>query len=342
MSQTRSPEFGHKERPFLSIVVPFFNEEESVVPLYRKIREACTQLAATTEMIFVDDGSTDRTFVALEALHDRDPAVRVVRFRRNYGQSAAMAAGFRAARGRIVISMDGDLQNDPADIPRLLAKLDEGYDVVCGWRRDRKDKLASRRIPSIVANWLIGKLTGVVIRDSGCALKAYRHHVIKRMALYAELHRFIPALSTLAGSRIAELVVRHHPRRFGRSKYGISRVWRVVLDLFLIKMLIGFSSQPLLWFGLLSVPVLALGMLFLLLTAWAGHPSGVVLPTLTFLCLALAGHLQMVGVLAEMVLYTGDFRTDRMIMWLAQRAPNSIKSCLSIAGGPDDSLDNSG
>lgn len=293
-------------------MIPVYNEEENVLLLYQKVREACRRLNRPYEVILVDDGSRDRTFETLELIHKQDGRVRVVRFRKNYGQTAAMMAGFRMARGHVVISMDGDLQNDPADIPRLLDKLEKGYDVVCGWRKARKDKLISRRIPSIVANWLIGKITGVPIHDNGCSLKAYRAEVIKRVVLYSELHRFIPAMSTLTGARIAEIVVDHHPRRFGKSKYGISRAWRVFLDLFLIKMLTGFSAKPALWFVMLSLPAMLLGA-GCLVGFIVGGRSGVVLPTLSFLGFSLAGHLFMMGILGEMVLETGDFRPDRML-----------------------------
>jgi glycosyltransferase involved in cell wall biosynthesis len=299
-------------RPAMSIVVPVYNEAESVLPLFQRIENACKPLDKPYEIIFVDDGSGDRTFDILERVHQQDSRVKVIRFRKNFGQTAAMAAGFQYARGDIIISMDGDLQNDPADIPRLLAKLAEGYDVACGWRKDRKDKLISRKIPSRIANWLIGKITGVPIHDNGCSLKAYRAKVIKRVALYAELHRFIPAMSTLTGARIAEIVVRHHARQFGKSKYGISRAWRVFLDLFVVKMLTGFAARPILWFGTLSLPALFLGMACLLGLLIPGV-SGVVLTSVTFLCFSLAGHLLAMGILGEMVLRTGDFRPERTL-----------------------------
>ena len=301
-----------KDSPALSIVVPIYNEEESVLFLYQKIRSACDALGRRYEMIFVDDGSCDWTFRVLEEVHRQDGRVKVVRFRKNYGQTAAMAAGFRAARGKVVVSMDGDLQNDPADIPRLLAKLEEGYDVVCGWRKNRKDNLFSRKIPSVIANWLIGKITGVPIHDNGCSLKAYRSEVIKRVALYSELHRFIPAMATLAGARIAEIVVRHHHRRFGKSKYGLTRVWRVILDLFLIKMLSSFAARPALWFGTLTLPAFCLGSVCLVSVLLPGV-AGVVLPTLAFLCFSLAGHFLAMGILGEMVLRTGDFHPEEML-----------------------------
>ncbi len=314
-----------RERLALSIVVPIFNEEESVFPLYRAIRAVCESLNRPFEIIFVDDGSQDQSFRQLTQIHESDPRVKVVQFRKNYGQTAAMSAGFRAARGKVVVSMDGDLQNDPADIPSILAKLEEGYDVVCGWRKNRKDKLISRKIPSRIANWLIGKITGVPIHDSGCSLKAYRKEVIKRVALYAELHRFIPAMSTLTGARITEIVVNHHARPFGKSKYGISRVWRVFLDLFLVKMLTGFAARPALWFGTLSFPVMALGLGCLLGLLTMGI-SGIVLPTVAFLIFCLAGHLLVMGILGEVIVNTGDFRPARLI------AGNGVKDLFVSVG----------
>ena len=206
--------------------------------------------------------------------------------------------------------MDGDLQNDPADIPTLIGKLEEGYDLVCGWRKARKDKLISRRIPSIAANWLIGRVTGVHIHDNGCSLKAYRASTIKNVVLYGELHRFIPAMATLTGARITEIVVNHHPRRFGKSKYGIGRVWRVVLDIVTVKMLTGFSSRPALWFGLLSVPCLTAGLAALFAAIGFYYNDlfhdWFVLCTASFLLLFLAGHLFGVGMIGELLMRTKD------------------------------------
>ena len=193
----------------------------------------------------MDDGSHDKTFAVLSELSKQKPQLGVIRFQKNAGQTAAMAAGFEFAQGQRIISMDGDLQNDPADIPKLLQKLDEGYDLVCGWRKERQDKFLTRRVPSIVANWIIGKVTGVPIHDNGCSLKVYRASVIKQVPLYGEMHRFIPAMSTVAGARIAEIVVTHHPRRFGKSKYGLGRIWRVMLDIIAFKFIISvFASRP--------------------------------------------------------------------------------------------------
>ena len=226
------------QKPLLSIVVPVYNEEENVLPLFEKIETVCETIAEPYEILFVDDGSRDKTFEVLAELHQQAPQVVVIRFEENAGQTAAMAAGFEFARGQRIISMDGDLQNDPADIPNLLQKLDEGYDLVCGWRKERHDKFWSRRVPSIVANWIIGKVTGVPIHDNGCSLKAYRAEMIKQVPLYGEMHRFIPAMSTVAGARISEIVVTHHPRRFGTSKYGLGRVWRVMLDIIAFKLIL--------------------------------------------------------------------------------------------------------
>ena len=233
------------EKPILSIVVPVYNEEENVRPLFEKIQTVCEAIGDTYEVLFVDDGSKDKTFAVLSELSKQAPQLAVIRFQKNAGQTAAMAAGFEFAQGQRIISMDGDLQNDPSDIPQLLEKLDEGYDLVCGWRKERQDKFLTRRVPSIVANWIIAQVTGVPIHDNGCSLKAYRASVIKQVPLYGEMHRFIPAMSTVAGARIAEIVVSHHPRRFGKSKYGLGRVWRVMLDIIAFKFIISvFTSRP--------------------------------------------------------------------------------------------------
>jgi len=300
-----------QDKPEISVVVPIYNEQDSALPLYRKIRQGCQAVDKTYEVVFVDDGSRDRTFEILERIHRRDARVKVIRFRKNYGQTAAMAAGFEYAQGKVIVSMDGDLQNDPADIPRLLAKLDEGYDVVCGWRKDRKDKLISRKIPSMVANWLIGNITGVPIHDNGCSLKAYRAETIKTVKLYSEMHRFIPAMSTLTGARIAEIVVNHHPRRFGTSKYGIGRAWRVALDIITIKMITSFATRPALWFGLLGFPFLLVGIgTFLVAGRMYFHNligGWIVLSTVAFLLIFVSAHLISIGIVAELSMKTGDY-----------------------------------
>jgi len=205
-------------------VVPFFNEEESIQPMHAAIVAAVTPLGVPFEMVFVDDGSKDGTARIGGELAQQDSRLRVVKFRRNYGQTAAMAAGIEHARGEVIITMDGDLQNDPADIGLFLQKMDEGFDIVVGWRHNRQEQTGPRKIPSMIANRLIGKVTGVPIKDNGCSLKAYRATLIKQIPLYSEMHRFIPAMASIAGPRIAEIKVRHHARQFGKSKYGLSRV----------------------------------------------------------------------------------------------------------------------
>jgi len=301
----------------LSIVIPVMNEEESITELYSSIKKICDGLGLQYEIVFVDDGSLDKTFRLLTGLHLKDSRLRIIKFRKNYGQTAAMAAGFNLAQGRIIVSMDGDLQNDPSDIPRLLARISEGYDVVCGWRKKRQDKFWSRRVPSIIANWIIGRVTGVRIHDNGCSLKAYRASVIKNVSLYGEMHRFIPAMSTLTGARISEIVVNHHPRHFGKSKYGIGRAWRVVLDIITVKMIIGFSSRPALWFGFLSLPVtlLAFIALFLGVVMFVGEQIGgrLILSTVGFLLLSLSAHLFAMGIIGELSVKTGDYLPKRGI-----------------------------
>jgi glycosyltransferase involved in cell wall biosynthesis len=310
MPAHEATEGAMRNRPVLSIVIPVYNEEESLQPLYQSTQKACDPLDIAYEMIFVDDGSQDGTFSILERIHRQDARAKVVRLRKNFGQTAAMTAGFAYAHGEVIISMDGDLQNDPADIPRLLAKLEEGFDVVCGWRKRRQDKFWSRRLPSVAANWLIARITGVRIHDNGCSLKAYQASVIKNVMLYGEMHRFIPAMSTLAGARIAEIMVNHQPRRFGRSKYSISRVWRVALDIVTVKMLTGFASRPALWFGLWSLPWGVLGMAALAVAgAMYAHDAaetGTVMSGVAFLFLFLAGNLLAMGLMGELLVQAGD------------------------------------
>lgn len=242
--------------PELSIVVPLYNEEESLRPLYAAITHAVAPLGISFEIVFVDDGSRDATVRVADEIARSDPRVCLVKFRRNYGQTPAMAAGIAQASGDVIVTMDGDLQNDPADIGALLRKIDEGYDIVVGWRFDRQDKLVSRKIPSRIANKLIATVTGVPIKDNGCSLKAYRATLIKKIPLYSEMHRFIPAMASIAGPKIAEIKVQHHARQFGQSKYGLSRIYKVLLDLMVIKTVASFTARPMLWFGMLSIPML--------------------------------------------------------------------------------------
>lgn len=251
--------------PGLSVVVPIYNERDNVQPLHEALTFAMQQLGRSYELVFVDDGSTDGSREVMRRLATDDPHLRLVFFRRNYGQTAAMAAGFRACRGRTVVSMDGDLQNDPADIGRLVEKLEEGYDVVCGWRRNRQDRVATRLLPSRIANFLIARVTGARIHDTGCSLKVYRSWVVRSLHLYSDMHRFLAALGVGLGARITELPVRHHARRAGVSKYGLGRVFRVLADLVGIKMLIQFAAHPIRWFSLLAMPLFVLSALLFLL-----------------------------------------------------------------------------
>jgi glycosyltransferase involved in cell wall biosynthesis len=247
----------------LSIVVPLFNEEDSVEPLYRAIADVLASLNCEAEVIFVDDGSSDHTFVVALDIANHDRRLKVVKFRRNFGQTPAMAAGIDYAEGRVIVAMDGDLQNDPRDIPEFLAELEKGFDIVVGWRHNRQDKLVTRKIPSRMANWLIGKVTGVPIKDNGCSLKAFRSKVIKQVPLYNEMHRFIPAMASITGAKISEIKVRHHARQFGESKYGLSRIYKVLFDLLVIKTIASFAARPLMWFGLLALPFFLLASFLL-------------------------------------------------------------------------------
>jgi glycosyltransferase involved in cell wall biosynthesis len=243
----------------LSVVIPVYNEEDSIEPLYAALKAALDGLGTSYEIVVVDDGSVDGSFETLKKLHLGDSRLKVVRLRRNFGQAAAFAAGFDESAGQIVVSMDADLQFDPADIRKLLDKMAEGYDIVSGWREDRKEPFLSRRLPSMVANWLISRLTGVKLHDYGCSLKAYRLEVIRNVRLYGELHRFIPALASSMGVRLAEVKVSHHPRRFGESKYNLSRTVTVLLDLLTVKFLLSYASRPMQVFGLLGMFCFGLG-----------------------------------------------------------------------------------
>ncbi|HEY9671222.1 MAG TPA: glycosyltransferase family 2 protein [Waterburya sp.] len=249
-----------ENQPDVSVVVPIYNEVESLPHLVEAIASTLNDTQLSYELICVDDGSQDGSAELLKQLIHTYPHLRAIILRRNYGQTAAMAAGFKHARGRTIVTLDGDLQNDPADIPMLLAKLDEGYDLVTGWRINRQDAALTRLLPSKIANWLIGQITGVKVHDYGCSLKAYRAELVADMNLYGELHRFLPALAFIEGARITELPVRHHARRHGRSKYGLGRTFRVVLDLFTIYFMKKFLTRPMHVFGLLGIISTTLGI----------------------------------------------------------------------------------
>jgi glycosyltransferase involved in cell wall biosynthesis len=248
----------------VSVIVPVFNEEESLPALYEELRTVFDREPWEGEVIMVDDGSSDRSAAVIEAISEKDPRVRLVRFARNFGQTAAILAGIDHATGAVLIPMDADLQNDPEDIPRLLAKLEEGYDVVSGWRKDRQDRLWSRRVPSMMANRLISRWTGVALNDYGCTLKAYRATSLKGEQLYGEMHRFIPIYASWRGGRITELVVNHRARQFGTSKYGIGRTFKVLIDLITVKFLSGYTTKPAYLFGGMGFTVIGIGLLLAL------------------------------------------------------------------------------
>lgn len=299
----------------LSIVVPLYNEEESVAAMHAAIDSAMQEMNVDYEILFVDDGSRDRTFEIASELTESDTRLRVVRFRRNYGQTAAMAAGIDNARGDVIVTMDGDLQNDPKDIGTLVERLEDGYDIAVGWRAKRQDKLITRKIPSMIANWIIGKITGVPIKDNGCSLKAYRADVIKRIPLYSDMHRFIPAMASLAGTRVAEVKVRHHARQFGESKYGLGRIYKVLVDLLSVKTIVSFSSRPLLWFTLLSLPFAILAAACLTVSVASVLSGGSLLLPIAgsgVLLASLCIFLILNGALAELVYKTGDVRYSEL------------------------------
>ena len=244
----------------LSVIVPIRNEAPGLVELHRELTDTLERWGRSYEILAIDDGSTDESFAVLTKLHAMDPRLRVIRFRRNFGQTAAFSAGFEHARGRIIVTSDGDLQNDPRDIPAMIARLESGYDIVCGWRKNRQDSFVSRTVPSMLANRLISWATGVPLHDYGCSLKAFKADVVKPLRLYGEMHRFIPAIASEQGVAIDEVVVNHRSRRHGSSNYGISRTIRVVLDLLTVKFLLSYSTRPLQIFGLIGFAMALLGV----------------------------------------------------------------------------------
>jgi len=293
----------------ISVVVPLYNEEDNVQLLYEEIKGVLDTMVEQAEIVFVDDGSRDATLAKLEAIQAGDDHVRVVSLRRNFGQTAAMTAGFDHARGGVIITMDGDLQNDPHDIPQLVGKLNEGYDVVTGWRHDRQDAFLSRRLPSQLANRLISWVTGVGLHDYGCTLKAFRREVIDNINLYGEMHRFIPAIASGMGISFTEVKVNHRARRFGTSKYGISRTIRVVLDLITVKFMLSYATRPLHVFGTVGVVSSLLGVLIALVLTVQRQLYGVALanrPLLLLAVLLIFMGIQFItiGLLAELVVRT--------------------------------------
>ena len=300
---------GDGGRPEVSVFLPVYNEEPNLPPLQAKLDEALKALNRTAEIIYVDDGSSDGSLSVLRDLARRDSRVRVVALKRNYGQTAAMAAGIDAAQGQVLIPMDADLQNDPADIVRLLAKLDEGYDVVSGWRKNRQDKVITRKIPSMLANRLISWIGGVPLHDYGCTLKAYRLESLSSVRLYGEMHRFIPILASWEGARVAEIPVAHHPRTMGKSKYGLSRTFKVVFDLMTIKFMASYQTKPIYIFGTFGMLAIALsliaGVWAMVLKLWEGVSFILTpLPVIAVVMLAIGVQFLLMGLLAEMLVRT--------------------------------------
>lgn len=285
----------------ISVVVPVMNEQESLGPLYSRLSAVLGKSDANYELIFVDDGSTDGSFEVLQRFYEADPRVRVIRFSCNFGQTAAFSAGFAEASGEVIVTLDADLQNDPADIPLLLDQVRQGYDLVSGWRLKRQDSLVSRRLPSYVANWLIGRVLGVRLHDYGCSLKAYRRGLVKKIRLYGELHRFIPALAAMAGARITEVPVAHHPRVYGRSKYGISRTFRVLLDVLAVKFMLAGPTSPLRSLGLPGLGCLLLGTALTLYSTGTGAASMALIAPGVML-LAIGAQFLLLGLLGGWVL----------------------------------------
>jgi len=305
--------------PVLSVVIPVFNEEASLGELHRELTETLTASGQPYEIIVVDDGSRDNSFATLKAIQTRDPRLRVIRFRRNFGQTAAFSAGFAHARGRYIVTSDGDLQNDPRDIPAMVRMLEDGdFDIVCGWRKSRQDAFLSRRVPSMVANRLISWATGVALHDYGCSLKVFRAEVVKPLKLYGEMHRFLPAIASEQGVRIAEMVVHHRARKHGTSKYGIGRTVRVILDLLTVKFMLSYSTRPLQIFGLLGFGMGAIGAVitgYLAFVRLTGQQAIGNRPMLFFGGLLLITGVQLVtlGLLAEVQARTYHESQDKPI-----------------------------
>jgi glycosyltransferase involved in cell wall biosynthesis len=325
-----------QDRLDMSIVVPLYNEEENVDAAVEEILGVLDGMPQSAEVILVDDGSRDQTGRLALAWHQRDERVRVIQFRRNFGQTAAIMAGFRYARGKAVVLIDGDQQNDPRDLPKVIEQMDAGYDVVSGWRKDRKDKLLMRKIPSRIANRLISKVTGVHLHDYGCTLKAYHTDVVRHLNLYGELHRFIPALAGLIGARVVEIPVNHRPRTRGTSKYGISRTFRVLLDLLTVKFLLKYLARPMQFFGLLGIATLLIGGACLTGLLGAKIATGMSVTDkplfmLSILSVVVGAQFFSMGLLGELL--------TRIYHEVGKREPFVIRTTAGISPRPQRTLD---
>jgi glycosyltransferase involved in cell wall biosynthesis len=301
----------------ISIVVPVYNEEASVEPLYKAIVNALDPLQFEYEIILIDDGSSDKTFENASKLADQDYKLKVVKLKKNYGQTTGLHAGFQEAKGRIVVTMDGDLQNDPSDIGEMIKKIDEGYDIVLGWRHERKDYVISRKIPSKIANWLISRVTGVPVKDNGCAIRAYRSNVIKKFPMYSEMHRLMPVITALSGARFTQIKVKHHARQFGKSKYGLSRIYKVLLDMVALKIIFTFFHYPLYGFGIFALAFALLCMVALLMgfLQFLLYPGSSLVTIMgTALLFGSSGmFLLFLGIISEMIYKSGDIKIDKLL-----------------------------
>ena len=318
-----SPPMNAPPKVALSVIVPLYNEEENVQDLYSQIVKSCEKMGRPFEVLIVDDGSTDRSFALLKEMQGRDPRLKVIRLRRNFGQTAAMSAGFDHARGEIIITLDADLQNDPADFPGLLEKIDEGYDVVSGWRKKRRDRFLTRKLPSVAANWLISKITGIRLHDNGCTLKAFRSEVVKNIKLYGELHRFIPAIASNMGISIAEVRVNHRPRLRGKSKYNLTRAPKVLLDLMTVKFMLSYSTRPLQVFGILGM---VSGLAGFVIGIWLSYQRLILkigianrpLLLLAILLMVIGFQFVVLGLLAEIMVRAYHESTGKNIYFVRQ------------------------
>lgn len=300
----------------LSVVIPVYNEEESVKFLYEAVTKALFNLKRHYEIILVDDGSKDDTYQNAVVLSKSDTRLKIIKLKRNYGQTTALHAGFQNAKGRVIVTMDGDLQNDPEDIPLMLNKMEEGYDIVLGWRHDRKDFFISRKLPSKIANWLVRKVTSIPVKDNGCAIRAYRAEVIKNFPMYSEMHRLMPVITALVGARFTQIKVKHHPRKFGHSKYGLSRIYKVLLDLVALKTIFSFFYVPLFGFGflalltgLVSFIILSVGILFLFI--FPGK-SLVTIFGSSALFAALSVFFYFLGIICHLIYRTGNLKIENL------------------------------
>lgn len=300
----------------LSVVIPVYNEEESVKFLYEAVTNALLKLNRPYEILLIDDGSKDRTYKNALELAQLDQRLKIVKLKRNYGQTTALHAGFQNAKGKVIVTMDGDLQNDPDDIPVMLEKMEEGYDIVLGWRHERKDFFISRKLPSKIANWLIRKVTGIPVKDNGCAIRAYRADVIKNFPMYSEMHRLMPVITALVGAKFTQIKVKHHPRKFGHSKYGLSRIYKVLLDLVALKTIFSFFYIPLFGFGFLSLAsaaisfiIVTIGITFLFI-----YPGQSLVTTFgaSVLFAALSVFLYFLGIICHLIYRSGNLKIENL------------------------------